>query len=112
MQRPHGDQGAGHRRGRPARRSLVGQIVLHQPLVDVAQGGPSAVDEIDVGHQVTPIGGKGVRRPSSLDGQPREVLLDGSGELDGAAAHRCIMARTVDVGRTVTVVIPTRGRPP
>ena len=70
------------------------------------------MDELDVRHQVPPICREGVRRPPSLDGQPGEVLLDGSGKLYGAAAHRCIMARTVVVQGTVAVVIPTRDRLP
>src|SRR5207248_3166850 len=62
------------------------------------------------GREVPPIGSERVRRPSALDRQPGEVLLDRSGKLQCASAHRCIMARTVGVDRTVTVVIPTRDR--
>src|SRR5207244_4187312 len=80
------------------------------PPGDGVQPRPTPRDEPDVGREVPPIGGERVRRPSALDRQPGEVLLDRSGKLHSASAHRCIMARTVGVDRTVTVVIPTRDR--
>ena len=70
------------------------------------------MDELHVGREIPSVGGKRVRGTSPLDRQPREVLLDGSGKFNGAAAHRCIMARTVPAQRTTTVVIPTRDRLP
>src|SRR5205823_2588060 len=84
---------------------------LDVALLDVVERAPA--DPCHVLRQIPSIGGQGVGRTPPLDGEPREELLGGEGQLDArqSAPSRCHASRMpITVFASVIVPVVTRAK--